>query len=117
VVDAYLPTISCLSRKSPPDTVAESDPIQTLASAEERNIARQVADMGFPAERVVRACQALGCCSDGGARAIHFCLVAGKLADGGHEAEEVERALVEYDLDETKARTHLEAFTKIRDLG
>jgi len=34
-----------------------------------------------------------------------------------HEAAEVERALVEFDLDEEKTRTHLEAYSKLCDLG
>jgi len=66
------------TRSKPSGSGEEEDPFQVLVTGEERRIARQVADMGFPKDRAARACQALGCTSDGGARAIHFCLLAGK---------------------------------------
>ena len=93
--------------------------------------------MGFPAERVVRTCMALG---EDSQKIIHFCLLVDQLVETEKFPEEevskrpslffnyytrfhaitpvkVEHVLHLKKMEEDETRKHLRAFVQLRDLG
>ena len=88
--------------------------------------------MGFPMDRVVRTCQALG---EDSQQIIHFCLLVDQIAEKEKYPEkevrtyseilrsvltrlmQVEHVLHLKSMDEEATRKHLRAFMQLKDLG
>lgn len=113
--------------KAPTPTLQEPDHMAVLATEAQRQLCRQVHEMGFPLDRVVRTCLALKAAEDpdGGQRIINFCLLVDKVSealkrDGGGvvvDEKEVEHTLLAKSLEVDPSLRHLRAFRRLKDLG
>jgi len=93
----------------------EDDPLNALYKDSEREMCKQIHAMGFPAERVVRTCKALG---EDSQKIIHFCLLVDQFVEKDKfPEEEVEHVLHMKKMEEDETRKHLSAFVQLRDLG
>ena len=97
---------------------SRADPLQVLSSQSERTLCKQIAEMGFPLDRVIRICQVKKGSQDLGQTIINFCLLVDKFSTAeGFDAAEAEHVLMLKSMDEDATRKHLTAFRRLKDLG
>ena len=105
-------------KKEPVMAEEEEDPFESLAKESDRQVCRQLSDMGFPSSRVIWACKELDADSQ---KIINFCLLVDKFLDqqnlSADREEEAMEALKRHSMNEDKARNHLKVFGRLKDLG
>lgn len=102
-----------------PELDEPKDPYSILTTPAEKQLCRQIHEMGFPLDRVLRICQALGTGKeDSGQQMINFCLLVDKFVTAeGFDESETEHVLLLKSMDEEQSRKHLLGFRKLKDLG
>ena len=85
---------------------------------------KQIHDMGFPLERLGKACKSLG---DDDQQMINYCLLVDKLMEDSaimkikkstsNYSSTVEDVVLMHSLDESKSRKHLESFSRLAEFG
>lgn len=99
-----------------PDIGQKSASILSDLSPSSASICRQISEMGFKIERVVKGCKSLG---DDRQKLINFCLLVDKIlsSNGRFSPHEVEYVIPIHNLDEENSVKHLKAFHKLEELG
>ena len=93
-------------------------------SQESSDKCRRIHDMGFPLDRLARACKVLG---NDDQKLINYCLFVDKLVEDSTMASAqksvsnygrvVEEAAFRHSMDEEKTRKHLKAFCRLAEFG
>jgi len=83
-------------------------------SSEDKQMCRQLHEMGFPLARLAKGVTAVGANSQ---KLINFCLVVDRLVDEGFNVEACEDVAMLHNADEEVCRKHLRSYQQIAEIG
>ena len=105
-----------------PATIPLNNPLEGL-SQESSAKCKQLHDMGFPLDRLAKACKSIG---DDDQQMINYCLLVDKILEDPMVAAKhpeasyrhvVEDVVLMHSLEDTKIRKHLESYGRLAEFG